>query len=630
MMIMMSPQSYKTVVIRQIIVFLSQGLNRRCPFPRRLPSTPALTTTPTPQPKDVYQMALALKRLQDEQFKKMPQPELEVVRPAPKKRRSSAGGGTAGGSLAYGDAANTVTAVAAQLAAGNRRASTRAVRPPPRGLPGSYANSSRQMRHCLEIIRDLHQKKHYDYAWPFYEPLNWEALGLVDYPDIIDQPMDLGTVKRKLEAGEYEKPDDFASDVRLICRNCYRYNPPGDDVVKKAQRLSEHFELMYARLPEEDAAGSGEQQRWDTTGASSPDLSVSGGTPEPGYGKTKSVPSSAGPGHDGIARAKSAGASNAATPGLASGRAKRTAPKRKSAKSRRHVDSDSESDEDEEPAAAAARLLESSPHIMSVLQSLLAATGGEPKKKKGKKATPAEQQQAAFLQGLLAATNAVGSASPAPAAAAPVAAAAAPAPAPPPAPVTPAASAVAKRKAAAPAKARAASAAAARAPSRASKSKAPKSASKARRASADRPAPKKAKTAKKSTRAPARQSISRNVHSDDDDSDYSDTEDAPMTYEEKAQLSEDINQVCCLFWVAGCVWRRLPGAPFCTFLPLLHPLTRAVSLPPPLHSCPKTGSTESLPLCSSTSRPPRTPTPRKLKLILRSCAPGPYANWSAL
>jgi hypothetical protein len=36
----------------------------------------------------------------------------------------------------------------------------------------------------------------------------------------------------------------------------------------------------------------------------------------------------------------------------------------------------------------------------------------------------------------------------------------------------------------------------------------------------------------------------RAVHSDDDDSDYSDTEDAPMTYDEKSQLSQDINQVC--------------------------------------------------------------------------------------
>jgi len=31
--------------------------------------------------------------------------------------------------------------------------------------------------------------------------VDWKALGLVDYPDIIKRPMDLGTIKKKLENG---------------------------------------------------------------------------------------------------------------------------------------------------------------------------------------------------------------------------------------------------------------------------------------------------------------------------------------------------------------------------------------------------------------------------------------------
>lgn len=494
-------------------------------------------------------MALALKKFQDDQLKQMPMPELEVVRPAPKKRRSSAAL-TAAHELASGEAAHTVTAVAASLvqdptgASGSRRASTRAVRPP-RGLPGTFANSSRQMRHCLEIIRDLHQKKHYDYAWPFYEPLDWNALGLLDYPTIVDTPMDLGTVKRKLEAGDYESADDFAHDVRLICRNCYRYNPPGDDVVMKAQRLSEHFELMFARLPEENSP----DHRDSASETASPE--PSSGTPELQAYKSRSAPSSAAPEGFAAGTIKYAGASNAATP-AAGGRPKRSTSgplaKRKGAggRARRVVDSDSEEEEDDEPASAAARLLESSPHIMNVLQSLLAAAGGgEPKKKKGKKNKAAEQQQAAFLQGLIAASNAAAAATTAaPAAAAAPLLAPAPAAVPTPAPTPAPPVAAPKRKAPVPTKARAASTAAAKAP-RAVKSKPPPrsaSVAKARRSSGDRPAPKKPKTAAK--KAPARQPMPRAVHSDDDDSDYSDTEDAPMTYDEKAQLSQDINQVC--------------------------------------------------------------------------------------
>lgn len=38
-------------------------------------------------------------------------------------------------------------------------------------------------------------KKHSTYAWPFYRPVDAEALQLHDYHDIIKYPMDLSTVK---------------------------------------------------------------------------------------------------------------------------------------------------------------------------------------------------------------------------------------------------------------------------------------------------------------------------------------------------------------------------------------------------------------------------------------------------
>lgn len=38
-------------------------------------------------------------------------------------------------------------------------------------------------------------KKHAAYAWPFYKPVDAEALELHDYHEIIKHPMDLSTVK---------------------------------------------------------------------------------------------------------------------------------------------------------------------------------------------------------------------------------------------------------------------------------------------------------------------------------------------------------------------------------------------------------------------------------------------------
>lgn len=63
------------------------------------------------------------------------------------------------------------------------------------------------------------------------------ALGLVDYFDIIKKPMDLGTVKEKMDSREYSNASEFVDDVRLIFTNCYRYNQPDTDVVAMAKKL---------------------------------------------------------------------------------------------------------------------------------------------------------------------------------------------------------------------------------------------------------------------------------------------------------------------------------------------------------------------------------------------------------
>ena len=49
--------------------------------------------------------------------------------------------------------------------------------------------------------------------------------------------MDLGTVKKKLEAREYTSVNEFAEDMRLIFHNCYQYNPSDNPIHQMAQKL---------------------------------------------------------------------------------------------------------------------------------------------------------------------------------------------------------------------------------------------------------------------------------------------------------------------------------------------------------------------------------------------------------
>lgn len=52
-----------------------------------------------------------------------------------------------------------------------------------------------QLKYCSDILKEMLSKKHYGYAWPFYKPVDAEALQLHDYHDIIKYPMDLSTIK---------------------------------------------------------------------------------------------------------------------------------------------------------------------------------------------------------------------------------------------------------------------------------------------------------------------------------------------------------------------------------------------------------------------------------------------------
>jgi len=107
------------------------------------------------------------------------------------------------------------------------------------------------MKACNEIIKEMFSKKHSAYAWPFYKPVDTEQLDLHDYKQVIKKPMDLGTVRTKMEGREYRIPTEFATDMRLIFTNCYKYNPPEHDVVAMARKLQDVFEMRYARIPDE-------------------------------------------------------------------------------------------------------------------------------------------------------------------------------------------------------------------------------------------------------------------------------------------------------------------------------------------------------------------------------------------
>uniref|UniRef100_A0A452VGG7 Bromodomain containing 3 n=1 Tax=Ursus maritimus TaxID=29073 RepID=A0A452VGG7_URSMA len=143
---------------------------------------------------------------------------------------------------------------------GRRHGPSEPRRPPPKKdledgeVPqhaGKKGKLSEHLRHCDSILKEMLSKKHAAYAWPFYKPVDAEALELHDYHDIIKHPMDLSTVKKKMDGREYADAQGFAADVRLMFSNCYKYNPPDHEVVAMARKLQDVFEMRFAKMPDE-------------------------------------------------------------------------------------------------------------------------------------------------------------------------------------------------------------------------------------------------------------------------------------------------------------------------------------------------------------------------------------------
>ena len=55
---------------------------------------------------------------------------------------------------------------------------------------------------CTPVLKKLME---HEYGWIFNQPVDPVELKLPDYYETITQPMDLGTVKKKLENGQADK-----------------------------------------------------------------------------------------------------------------------------------------------------------------------------------------------------------------------------------------------------------------------------------------------------------------------------------------------------------------------------------------------------------------------------------------
>ena len=103
---------------------------------------------------------------------------------------------------------------------------------------------------CSDLLKEM--AKQPQNIW-FLEPVDHIKLNIPDYPLVVKEPMDLGTIRSNLDRGIYSSPEAFAEHVRLVFRNALMYNQLSDHPVhiaakEMSHRFEERFRMVMSQL----------------------------------------------------------------------------------------------------------------------------------------------------------------------------------------------------------------------------------------------------------------------------------------------------------------------------------------------------------------------------------------------
>jgi len=83
-----------------------------------------------------------------------------------------------------------------------------------------------------------------DSAIPFFEAVDAVAMNIPDYFDIVKRPMDLGTVRSKLQRSCYDEPGQVLQDIVQCFDNAIEYNPANEPAHKLAIAIKASFSSL--------------------------------------------------------------------------------------------------------------------------------------------------------------------------------------------------------------------------------------------------------------------------------------------------------------------------------------------------------------------------------------------------
>ncbi|KAK9468155.1 Bromodomain-containing protein [Lipomyces arxii] len=201
----------------------------------------------------IADMGRSIKASFERQLKQMPPADMKPE-PASKKRKVSIGK-TDSEQFALTPSGMPIIRRDSAAAVDSTGRPKREIHPPkPKDLPYTESKPRRkkyaaELRFCQTVLKELTSKKYEAFSFPFLQPVDPVALNCPTYFKVIKEPMDLSTIEKKLNMNQYESGAEFEEDIRLMFRNCYKFNPEASPVNVMGRRLELMFDKKWAEKP---------------------------------------------------------------------------------------------------------------------------------------------------------------------------------------------------------------------------------------------------------------------------------------------------------------------------------------------------------------------------------------------
>ncbi|KAJ2854000.1 hypothetical protein J3B02_002886 [Coemansia erecta] len=111
------------------------------------------------------------------------------------------------------------------------------------GFPQGSNTTTVSLKSSLaRLIKRIRKRDSYGF---FLEPVDTKVI--TDYLTVIKNPMDLGTIQRKVETHSYKSIAEFRRDIEIVCENARKYNGDGSIYARSADRVQEYAAVAIER-----------------------------------------------------------------------------------------------------------------------------------------------------------------------------------------------------------------------------------------------------------------------------------------------------------------------------------------------------------------------------------------------